>query len=168
MEKKRWSFVWLFAFFVVFASFPIVAQAKGSTSVLLNTIKQRSEQAKTLNSENFGIGSNLDDVVNAWGPVEDLSTVAANYWSHHTRFFYDANTPKRAITGIDDFDPRLQEINLKQVEHKFGKKPISAVEQEGNYYVTYYANENHTITFVFQSKFTNPNPNLESYNISVR
>lgn len=167
MRMKKWSFVWLFAFFVIFASTPIVAQAKGSTTALLKTIKQRSEQAKTLNSENFGVGSNLDDVIADWGPVEDLSTVAANYWSHHTRFFYDENTPKRVITGIDDFDPRLQSIHLKQVKQKFGK-PISAVEQEGNYYVTYHANEYHTITFVFQSNFTNPNPTLESYNISVR
>lgn len=167
MRMKRWSMLWLFAFLVVFASSPIVAQAKGSTNHLLNTIKHRSEQAKTLNSENFGVGSNLDDVVAAWGPVEDLSTVAANYWSHHIRFFYDANTPNRTITGIDDFDPRLQEINLKQVQRKFGN-PVSAVEQEGNYYVTYNANEYHTITFVFQSKFTNQNPSLETYNISAR
>ncbi|WP_028775867.1 DUF4309 domain-containing protein [Shimazuella kribbensis] len=164
-RSSRWSFALLIAFLFVFATTPVFAATNVSSSTLLDTIKQRSVKAKTLNSQQFAVGSSLNDVEDAWGPAEDLSTVAANYWTRNIRFLYDGNTPKRTITAIDDFDPQLQTIRLKQVKQKFGK-PISAVEQEGNYYVTYKANNNHHITFVFQSKFTNNNPTLEMYTIS--
>jgi hypothetical protein len=163
MKLRKWSFIWLFAFVLIFASTPIIAEAK-SSNALLNSIQQRLQQGKTLNSEDFAVGSSLNDVEAAWGPAEDLSTVAANYWSRHIRFFYDENTTNRTITGIDDFDSRLQGIKLKQVLQKFGE-PVSAVEQEGNYYVTYNVNS-YAVTFVFQSKFTNNNPTLELYNVS--
>jgi hypothetical protein len=163
MKLRKWSFVWLFAFVLIFASTPIIAEAK-SSNALLNSIQQQLQQGKTLNSEDFSVGSSLNDVEAAWGSAEDLSTVAANYWSRHIRFFYDENTTNRTITGIDDFDSRLQGIKLKQVLQKFGE-PVSAVEQEGNYYVTYNINS-YAVTFVFQSKFINNNPTLELYNVS--
>jgi hypothetical protein len=75
---SRWSVPWLFAFLLVFASAPVFAGTNASSSTLLDTIKQRSLQAKTLNSQQFAVGNSLHDVEAAWGPVEDLSTVAAN------------------------------------------------------------------------------------------
>jgi hypothetical protein len=34
MNVKKWNFVWLFAFFVIFAMTPTIVKAKGYTSTL--------------------------------------------------------------------------------------------------------------------------------------
>src|SRR6476660_9136126 len=99
MKHVRRVFLLLFTFMFLFASVPVFTEAKESSASVLHTIKQRSEKAKTLNSGKFSVGSSLNDVEGAWGPAEDLSTVAANYWSRNIRFFYDENTSNKVITG---------------------------------------------------------------------
>jgi hypothetical protein len=156
----------VFAFLFVFASAPSFAVAQ-SNSALLTEIKQLSKQGKTVNSESFRVGSSLKQVVKKWGEPEDLSTVAANYWSKNIRFLYDGEKAKQPIYQIDDFDPSLQSITYYDAVNVFGT-PLIEKEQEGNYYVTYAANKRTTITFVFQSRFTNDNPTLELYYVAAK
>lgn len=120
------------------------------------------ESQQSINSVPFSVGDSLIDVINEWGEPEDLSTVAANYWSRNVRFLYDGSTYSKKITAIEDFDPKLQSIHLSVVKDLLGT-PISEKEQEGNYYVTYSDNENFIVTFVFESAFVYPDPTLQMY-----
>ncbi len=120
------------------------------------------ESQQTISSVPFAVGDSLKKVIKKWGPPEDMSTVAANYWSRHVRFIYDGSTGRKTIVAIEDFDPKIQTIHLSDVKGLIGN-PDSEKEQEGNYYVTYSDKENFTVTFVFQSAFSNPNPSLEMY-----
>ncbi|MGE7185307.1 hypothetical protein ACQKKK_15250 [Peribacillus sp. NPDC006672] len=52
----------------------------------------------------------------SWGPLEDLSTVAANYWSRNVRFLYDDSTGRKTITAFDDLAPQLQTIHLSELK----------------------------------------------------
>jgi hypothetical protein len=120
------------------------------------------ESQQTINSVPFAVGDSLKKVIKKWGPPEDMSTVAANYWSRNIRFIYDGSTGRKTIVAIEDFDPKLQSIHLSDVKGLIGN-PDSEQELEGNYFVTYSDGENYTVTFVFQSAFSNPNPSLEMY-----
>ncbi|SEN39887.1 protein of unknown function [Lihuaxuella thermophila] len=120
------------------------------------------ESQQSINSVPFSVGDSLRKVVKEWGQPEDLSTVAANYWSRHVRFLYDGSTGRKTITAIEDFDPQLQTIHLSDVKGLLGN-PVSEKEQEGNYYVTYTDNENYTVIFVFESAWINPDPALSMY-----
>ena len=120
------------------------------------------ESQQTISSVPFAVGDSLKKGDLGAGPPEDMSTVAANYWSRHVRFIYDGSTGRKTIVAIEDFDPKIQTIHLSDVKGLIGN-PDSEKEQEGNYYVTYSDKENFTVTFVFQSAFSNPNPSLEMY-----
>ncbi|KKI90414.1 hypothetical protein WQ54_20880 [Bacillus sp. SA1-12] len=122
------------------------------------------ETQQTISSGPFSVGDSLKKVEKEWGSPEDLSTVAANYWSKNIRFLYDNSTGRKTITGIDDFDPQLKTIHLFDVKELLGE-PVSEVEQEGNYYVTYSDNETYKLTFVFESAWINPNPTLSLYTL---
>lgn len=123
-----------------------------------------SESQQSINSRPFSVGDSLKKAEKSWGKPEDLSTVAANYWSHHVRFLYDGSTSRKTITAIDDFSPQLQTIHLVEVKNLLGE-PDRAKEQEGMYYVTYTDNENYKIIFVFESAWNNPNPILNMYTV---
>ncbi|WP_299089911.1 DUF4309 domain-containing protein [uncultured Metabacillus sp.] len=122
------------------------------------------ESQQTISSGSFSVGDSLKKVEKEWGPAEDLSTVAANYWSKNIRFLYDGSTGRKTITAIDDFDPQLTTIHLADVKELLGE-PVSEKEQEGMYYVTYSDNENYKVTFVFESAWVNPNPKLSLYTL---
>lgn len=120
------------------------------------------ESQQTINSAPFAVGDSLKRVIKEWGKPDDMSTVAANYWSRHVRFIYDRCTPEKTIVAIEDFDPQLKTVRLSDVKDLIGQ-PVSEKEQEGNYYVTYSDQKNYIVTFVFESAFNNPNPNLTMY-----
>ncbi|SIR77547.1 protein of unknown function [Peribacillus simplex] len=122
------------------------------------------ESQQTINSGPFSVGDSLKKVEKAWGAPEDLSTVAANYWSHNIRFLYDGSTGRKTITAIDDFDPQLQTIHLSMLKGLVGE-PVSEVEQEGMYYVTYIDYANYKVVFVFESAWINPDPRLNMYTV---
>lgn len=149
-------------------SMPAIASATPATSQSTPDLLVRQimglayESQQSINSVPFSIGDSLNDVIAAWGQPEDLSTVAANYWSRHVRFIYDGSTERNTITSIEDFDPQLQTIHLSDVKGLLGN-PVSEKEQEGMYYVTYTDNENYTVIFVFESAWINPNPSLNMY-----
>ncbi|MFU2014294.1 DUF4309 domain-containing protein [Peribacillus butanolivorans] len=124
------------------------------------------ESQQSINSKPFSVGDSLKKVEKAWGPPEDLSTVAANYWSRNVRFLYDGSTGRKTITGIDDFDPQLQTIHLSELKGLIGK-PVSEEEQEGMYYVTYTDNKNYKVVFVFESAWINPDPKLYMYTLEL-
>ncbi|WP_285767281.1 DUF4309 domain-containing protein [Peribacillus sp. SI8-4] len=141
------------------------ASAKSSSDRLIGKIMRvASESQQSINSRPFSVGDSLKKVEKSWGEPEDLSTVAANYWSHHVRFLYDESTPRKTITAIDEFSPQLQTIHLLQVKNLLGE-PASAKEQEGMYYVTYTDNESYKIVFVFESAWNNPDPALSMYTV---
>ncbi|BAB05810.1 DUF4309 domain-containing protein [Halalkalibacterium halodurans] len=123
-----------------------------------------SESQQTISSVPFAVGDSLKKVEKSWGPADDLSTVAANYWSRHIRFLYDGSMGRKPITAIDDFDPKLQTIHLSDVKRLVGE-PVSEVEQEGMYYVTYTDYENYKIVFNFESAWMNPDPILHMYTV---
>ncbi|MCM3653456.1 DUF4309 domain-containing protein [Metabacillus litoralis] len=123
------------------------------------------ESQQTINSGSFSVGDSLKKVKKAWGPPEDLSTVAANYWSRNVRFLYDDSTGRKGITAIDDFDPQLSTIHLSKLKGLIGE-PVSEEEQEGMYYVTYTDYANYKVVFVFESAWTNPDPRLYLYTVS--
>ncbi|MFS8612938.1 MAG: DUF4309 domain-containing protein [Planifilum fulgidum] len=120
------------------------------------------ESQQSINSVPFAAGDSLKKVIKKWGPPEDISTVAANYWSRNVRFIYDGSTGRKTIVAIEDFGPQLKTIHLSDVKGLIGN-PDSEKEQEGNYYVTYSDGENYTVTFVFESAFDNSNPSLTMY-----
>ncbi|MFD6440079.1 DUF4309 domain-containing protein [Peribacillus sp. NPDC060186] len=124
------------------------------------------ESQQSINSKPFSVGDSLKKVEKSWGPPEDLSTVAANYWTHNVRFLYDDSTGRKTITAIDDFDPQLQTIHLSELKGLIGE-PVSAEEQEGMYYVTYTDKENYKVVFVFESAWINPDPKLYMYTIEL-
>jgi hypothetical protein len=120
------------------------------------------ESQQSINSVPFAVGDSLNKVIKKWGPPEDMSTVAANYWSRNVCFIYDGSTKRKTIVAIEDFDPRLKAVHLSDVKDLIGN-PDREKEQEGNYYVTYSDEENYTVTLVFESAFDNPNPSLTMY-----
>lgn len=120
------------------------------------------ESQQSINSVPFAVGDSLNKAIKKWGPPEDMSTVAANYWSRNVCFIYDGSTKRKTIVAIEDFDPRLKAVHLSDVKDLIGN-PDSEKEQEGNYYVTYSDEENYTVTLVFESAFDNPNPSLTMY-----
>jgi hypothetical protein len=122
------------------------------------------ESQQSINSIPFSVGDSLKKVEKDWGSPEDLSTVAANYWSHNVRFLYDDSTGRKTITAIDDFDPQLQTIHLSELKGLIGE-PVSEEEQEGMYYVTYTDYENYKVVFVFESAWINPDPRLYMYTV---
>ncbi|MDN4076081.1 DUF4309 domain-containing protein [Fictibacillus terranigra] len=124
------------------------------------------ESQQSINSGPFSVGDSLKKVKKAWGPPEDLSTVAANYWSRNVRFLYDDSTGRQTITAIEDFDPQLQTIHLSDLKGLIGE-PVSEVEQEGNYYVTYTGYAKYKVVFVFDSAWINPDPILTMYTVEV-
>ena len=93
------------------------------------------ESQQTISSVPFAVGDSLKKAIKKWGPPEDMSTVAANYWSRNVRFIYDGSTGRKTIVAIEDFDPKIQTIHLSDVKGLIGN-PDSEKEQEGNYYVT--------------------------------
>ncbi|MFF2856928.1 DUF4309 domain-containing protein [Peribacillus sp. NPDC058002] len=124
------------------------------------------ESQQTINSGPFSVGDSLKKVEKAWGAPEDLSTVAANYWSHNIRFLYDGSTGRKTITAIDDFDQQLQTIHLSMLKGLIGE-PVSEVEQEGMYYVTYTDYANYKVVFVFESAWIKPDPRLSMYSVEI-
>jgi len=44
-------------------------------------------------------------------------------------------------------------------------EPVSEVEQEGMYYVTYTDYANYKVVFVFESTWIDPNPRLNMYTV---
>jgi hypothetical protein len=122
------------------------------------------ESHQSISSGPFSVGDSLKKAEKAWGKPEDLSTVAANYWSRNVRFHYDGSTGRKTITVIDDFDPKLQTIHLSMLKDLIGE-PVSEVEQEGNYYVTYTDYVNYKVVFVFESAWIDPNPRLNMYTV---
>ncbi|MFC7443247.1 DUF4309 domain-containing protein [Laceyella putida] len=160
---KRWLRGLTFALILgaILASFGFPSLTGAETSrdkinahALLDQIMDLASETRTLNSGPFGVGSRLDDVKAAWGAPEDDSGVAANFWSRHIRFIYDHDFPGDPITWVEDFDPDLQQISLKQLRKELGK-PLKKVEDEGQLYVTYLANEHHEITFVLNASIHN-------------
>lgn len=119
------------------------------------------ESNQTINSVPFAIGDSLKKVKKAWGPPEDESTVVSNYFSRYVSFHYNSKG-KKPITAIRDYDPELQIIHLSDLKGLIGQ-PLSEVEQEGSYYVTYSANDDHKIIFEFGSIYGNPDPILYQY-----
>ncbi|WP_236712722.1 DUF4309 domain-containing protein [Peribacillus muralis] len=141
--------------------------AKSASDRLIgNIMRLASESQQSISSRPFSVGDSLKKVEKSWGQPEDLSTVAANYWSHDVRFFYDESNAKKTITAIDDFSPKLQTIHLSELKDLIGE-PDSAEEQEGMYYVTYTDNEIYKIVFVFESAWINPNPKLSMYTVEA-
>lgn len=122
------------------------------------------ESQQSINSKPFSVGDSLKKVEKDWGTPEDLSTVAANYWSRNVRFLYDGSTGRKTITAIEDFDPQLQTIHLSKVKGLIGE-PVSEEEQEGMYYVTYTDYVNYKVVFVFESAWINPDPKLNMYTV---
>lgn len=122
------------------------------------------ESQQSISSGPFSVGDSLKIAEKAWGEPEDLSTVAANYWSRNVRFLYDGSTGRKTITAIDDFDPQLQTIHLSMLKELIGE-PVSEVEQEGNYYVTYTDYVNYKVVFVFESAWIDPIPRLNMYTV---
>lgn len=145
-----------------FASEPPTSSEPAPDILVRQIMGLAYESQQSINSVPFAVGDSLKKVIKKWGPPEDMSTVAANYWSRNVRFIYDGSTGRKTIVAIEDFDPRLQTIHLADVKGLIGN-PVSEKEQEGNYYVTYSDEENYTVTFVFESAFTNPNPSLTMY-----
>lgn len=46
-------------------------------------------------------------------------------------------------------------------------EPVSEVEQEGMYYVTYTDYANYKVVFVFESAWINPDPRLSMYTVEL-
>lgn len=122
------------------------------------------ESQQSINSKPFSVGDSLKKVEKDWQTPEDLSTVAANYWSRNVRFLYDGSTGRKTITAIEDFDPQLQTIHLSKLKGLIGE-PVSEEEQEGMYYVTYTDYVNYKVVFVFESAWINPDPRLNMYTV---
>ncbi|WHY70548.1 DUF4309 domain-containing protein [Fictibacillus enclensis] len=124
------------------------------------------ESQQSINSVPFSVGDSLKKVKKSWGPPEDLSTAAANYWSHNVRFLYDNSTGRKTITAIEDFDPQLQTIHLSELKTLIGE-PVSEQENEGMHYVTYTDYENYKVVFVFESSWINTDPLLYLYTVEL-
>jgi hypothetical protein len=120
------------------------------------------EANQSLNSVPYGIGDSLLDVEADWGPSDDKSTVVSNYYDRYLRLHYDETTPEQTITAIEDYDPQLPIIKLQQLKATIGQ-PLSEREVEGSYEVIYSANDAYNVLFVFESSFTNKNPQLQTY-----
>ena len=123
------------------------ASASNDSEAYLEHIMWLAQENKTLNSGPFHVGSLLDDVKKWWGEPDDDSGVAANYWNRNIRFIYDHDMKGDPVTWIEDFDPALQNIILEELLNVLGE-PHQFMEAEGDYYVTYLANDRHEITFV--------------------
>ena len=123
------------------------ASASNDSEAFLEHIMWLAQENKTLNSGPFQVGSLLDDVKKLWGEPDDDSGVAANYWDRNIRFIYDHDMKGDSITWVEDFDPALQNITLEELLNTLGE-PYQFLEAEGDYYITYLANDGHEITFV--------------------
>ncbi|MGE7646526.1 hypothetical protein ACQKM1_01825 [Peribacillus frigoritolerans] len=58
------------------------------------------ESQQSISSGAFSVGDSLKKVEKAWGEPEDLSTVAANYWSRNVRFLYDGQQVERRLPPL--------------------------------------------------------------------
>lgn len=166
----RHLMLWSLALSVI--SLPSIVSATPQSSnqgaeQLIQEIVDLAHENQTLNSVPYGIGDTLADVEQDWGPADDKSTVFSNYWGRHVSFGYDPATPNETITRIDDFDPTLSTITLQKLKATIGE-PLYAREVEGAYEVTYSANANNKIIFIFESAFQNPNPHMQMYLIESK
>lgn len=164
------SFTFLMLAFFMFSGQAVFASSASISSqstpdLLIRQIMGLAyESQQSINSKPFSVGDSLKKVEKEWGTPEDLSTVAANYWSRNVRFLYDGSTGRKTIIAIEDFDPQLQTIHLSKVKGLIGE-PVSEEEQEGMYYVTYTDYVNYKVVFVFESAWINPDPKLNMYTV---
>lgn len=167
---RRFTFLALTLMILTIPAIASAAPQNNSTQseLLVRQIMGAVYEGKTLSSIPYGVGDSLKkDVEKNWGPAEDKSTVVANYWSRNVSFFYDRSTRKQIITGIHDYDPQISVLTYqelkKQIKKTLYKDPIAEREVEGQYEVTYKANNTHNVIFLFDSKFINPDPTLRGY-----
>jgi hypothetical protein len=81
-------------------------------------------QGKTINSENFGIGSKGSDIKREWGTPDPPESDGSVYVYQKRKIWFEVSRKSR-VTGICSFDERLWDITLAEV-----KKIAVAPERE--------------------------------------
>jgi len=177
--KRTFQLILLFTFTLSISFIPSIVLASPQNDenpeldILVRQIMGGAYEKQSLNSQPFKIGDSLKAVEKKWGKSESKSTVVANYFDRHVSFYYDNSTKRETITGIHDYGPQLSGVRLNELKQKIKeivhKDPIKEREIEGNYEVTYVANDTHHIIFIFESNFPDgKNPKLLSYMIQPK
>lgn len=112
-------------------------QAVSSTQVkhhaLLKQTKSLAQVGKTINSENFGIGTKANDIIKKWGkPDYPDSTYELYYQKHSTSFFIKSGK----VSSLTSFDKRYFGVSYKEVIQTYGK-PVKQTFGDDGVYVQY-------------------------------
>jgi hypothetical protein len=100
---------------------------------LIQDTLELATQGKTINSENFGIGSKGSAIKREWGvPDRGSDREWYFYWERLIYFKLD----KDRVTNILSFDERLSDITLAEVK-KIAGKPESEWKGEDGFYLDY-------------------------------
>jgi hypothetical protein len=100
---------------------------------LLKQTISLAQSGKTINSENFGIGTKANDIVKKWGkPDYPDSTYELYYQTHSTSFFIKSGK----VSSLTSFDKRYFDVTYKEVIQAYGK-PVKQTFGDDGVYVQY-------------------------------
>lgn len=121
----------------------------------LSQMKAKMAEGKTINSENFGIGSSSNDITKKWGKPFDSSQNNLWYDDRQIEFFVKAGK----VTSIYSYDKRYKNISYEEVSQVFGKAVKEGRVKGDAVYDAQYKVGKHTISFAFSLKSQNQAPN---------
>jgi hypothetical protein len=131
----------------------VVVPIQKSDQATIQHIKHLAASGKTVNSENFGLGSKIQSIKKHWGNPDEASDETYVYYNKRNINFV-ADYGKVAI--INSTDKSYFNITYKEVKKTLGKA-VKEVKGEDAVYVTYKAGKNTlTIAFYYDNAGTAP------------
>ncbi|WP_028777747.1 DUF4309 domain-containing protein [Shimazuella kribbensis] len=109
-------------------------QAQQDHRRIIEKTEQLARQGKTINSENFAVGSKGEDIQNKWGKPDsnNSSEEAYTYSKRNIEFFLS----KGIVTHIVSYDTNYKNITYNEVIKTLGE-PAKETRGEDGVYATY-------------------------------
>lgn len=112
--------------------------------VTLQQTKVSAVTGKTINSENFGVGSSTKDIIKKWGKPTNGSDDSYLYYNNRNIEF---TAVKGKVTGVYSHDKRFNTISYQEVLSVYGK-PVAQSNGSDAVYADYKAGK-HKLTLAF-------------------
>jgi hypothetical protein len=136
-------------------------QQQSNAQILLQT-KDLAKQGKVISSEDFGMGSNKNDIIKKWGPPEgefDDKWILSYAKKRSIQFGLEGNK----VSGMNTSDKNLTSITYNEVQKVLGKGVLH--KDMGDMFEVSYQVGKNTLVFTFPV-LDNKNP--EVFGVSVR
>lgn len=141
----------------------VYADQQKSNAHILRQTKDLAKQGRVLNSENFRMDSNKNDIIKKWGAPDLVDKWTLSYNGKRSiQFQLDGSK----VVGINTTDKNLTSITYSEVQKVLGKG-VSHENMGDLFEVSYKVGKN-TLVFAFPVKTKKNNYNPEIFGISVR